>query len=475
MDQLTLKHVFIFNPNLKSPKKKPSDDEAQDAKLLYYYPEDSEILIKRSNIGIIEGTLSFLEAFSKTNTNFLLTELYKSYYIANNYEKDFIIGFILEKSSPMFSYNDNVNTKKKWLKMIVDHFYNLFSLFHVSLTDFFLNKENPEINDSIPENKINIIRDFVLSFKKYFEQEIKLPFIDNVQYFPMSNTLQQSIFLSVQRLNEKIPELVMSSIIFHGKIIHNQLPFDSFSLLYNLFCNFYNNKSKLNQFDTNPPSQIIQTINIDSSQLKDKYENMNKSPFRKIFKLNPKKDEFLIGIRDGESNNYDLFVPNIYINALDEEFKFLVFNYQDLLFFLFFDKKFEVAKKISTRIKKIKSWVEKYFQNHLPILEHIYYQTKERNETFCYLNSINRSIRFSNFIDRKGLDKKKFNLLLRNLFLNNDVQINSLTKYKNEYFYYMKTSKRKCVIIFSDSMSLAQIKNEIERIKNEQFHNVLLI
>ena len=146
-----------------------------------------------------------------------------------------------------------------------------------------------------------------------------------------------------------------------------------------------------------------------------------------------------------------------------------------MLFFLFFDKKFEVAKKISTRIKKIKSWVEKYFQNHLPILEHIYYQTKERNETFCYLNSINRSIRFSNFIDRKGLDKKKFNLLLRNLFLNNDVQINSLTKYKNEYFYYMKTSKRKCVIIFSDSMSLAQIKNEIERIKNEQFHNVLLI
>ena len=37
MDQLTLKHLFIFNPTLKSPKKKPSDDEAQDAKLLYYY------------------------------------------------------------------------------------------------------------------------------------------------------------------------------------------------------------------------------------------------------------------------------------------------------------------------------------------------------------------------------------------------------------------------------------------------------
>ena len=39
----------------------------------------------------------------------------------------------------------------------------------------------------------------------------------------------------------------------------------------------------------------------------------------------------------------------------------------------------------------------------------------------------------------------------------------------------MKTSKRKCIIIFSDSMSLSQIKNEIERIKAEQFHNILLI
>ena len=475
MDQLTLKHLFIFNPTLKSPKKKPSDDEAQDAKLLYYYPEDSEILIKRSNIGIIEGTLSFMEAFSKTNTNFLLTELYKCYYVANNYEKDFIIGFILEKSSPMFSYNDNINTKKKWLKLLLDHFYDLFSLFHVSLSEFFLNKEHPDINDSIPENKLNIIKDFILSFKKYFEQEIKLPFINNVQYFPMTNTFQQAVFLSVQRLHEKLPEIAMSSIIYEGKIIHNQLPFDSFSLLYNLFCNFYNNKSKLNQFDTNPPSQIIQTINIDSNQMNEQNQNMNKSPFRKMFKLNQNKNEFLIGIRDGESNNYDLFVPNIYIRAMDEEFKLLVYYYQGLLFFLFFDKRFEVAKKINTKVKKIKTWVEKYFQPHLPIFEHIFLNSRDRTETFCYINSINKSIRLSNFIDKKGLDKKKFNLLLRNIFLNNEVKINSLTKYKNEYFYYMKTSKRKCVIIFSDSMSLSQIKNEIERIKAEQFHNILLI
>ena len=472
--EISIDTIFIFNSTLKSPNKKPSDDEIQDAKLLYYYcPRDEEILIKRSNLGIIEGTMSFMESFEKTNEKFLFTELNNLYFIANCYESDFIICFITKKNA-IFSPYENIDTKKEWLKSFLDNFYNLFCLYHNSFSQFFLSKENPELSIPLSDNKKDIIKDFIKNYLVYL-QDIKIGFIDKMQFLKVSNNIQANILFSIQKIKENLKDIKLITALYKGKIIYNDLPFDSFSLLYNLFCNFYNNKSKLNQFDTNPPSQIIQTINIDSSQLKDKYENMNKSPFRKIFKLNPKKDEFLIGIRDGESNNYDLFVPNIYINALDEEFKFLVFNYQDLLFFLFFDKKFEVAKKISTRIKKIKSWVEKYFQNHLPILEHIYYQTKERNETFCYLNSINRSIRFSNFIDRKGLDKKKFNLLLRNLFLNNDVQINSLTKYKNEYFYYMKTSKRKCVIIFSDSMSLAQIKNEIERIKNEQFHNVLLI
>jgi hypothetical protein len=68
MDSLKIRELFIFNTKLKSPKKKPSDDEAQDAKLLYYYPDNTEILVKRSNIGIVEGTLSFMQAFEKKFT-----------------------------------------------------------------------------------------------------------------------------------------------------------------------------------------------------------------------------------------------------------------------------------------------------------------------------------------------------------------------------------------------------------------------
>ena len=149
MDILEIKEFFIFNTKLKSPLEKPSDDDVQDAKLLYYYPENTEILVKRSNMGIIEGTTAFMKEFEKTNSNFLLAELNKVFFIANNYEEDFTICFILRKKSAnptIFNRCESIESKKKWLKLFMDNFYNIFILFHNKLKNFFISKENPEIN-----------------------------------------------------------------------------------------------------------------------------------------------------------------------------------------------------------------------------------------------------------------------------------------------------------------------------------------
>ena len=159
MDLVKIKEFFIFNTKLKSPLEKPNDDEIQDAKLLYYYPENTEILVKRSNMGIIEGTTAFMKEFQKSKTNFLLTELNKVYFLADNYEEDFNICFILVKTSQnptIFNRYESIETKKKWLKLIIDNFYETFLLFHNTLTNFFISKENPEINTPLSEEKYNI-------------------------------------------------------------------------------------------------------------------------------------------------------------------------------------------------------------------------------------------------------------------------------------------------------------------------------
>ena len=43
MEPIETETIFIFNSTLKSSKVKPSDDEVQDAKLLYYYPMGEEL------------------------------------------------------------------------------------------------------------------------------------------------------------------------------------------------------------------------------------------------------------------------------------------------------------------------------------------------------------------------------------------------------------------------------------------------
>ena len=108
MEKLSFKSCFIFNPNLKSLLKKPSDEEKQDVKLLIYYPNCEELLIKRSNMGIIEGTKQFQHTFNtlegkkgqkkeKNNDEFLLAELSSSYYFSQKFEDEYFIAISVEK------------------------------------------------------------------------------------------------------------------------------------------------------------------------------------------------------------------------------------------------------------------------------------------------------------------------------------------------------------------------------------------
>ena len=316
MDLVTIKEFFIFNTKLKSPLEKPNDDEVQDAKLLYYYPENTETLVKRSNMGIIEGTTAFMKEFEKSKTNFLLTELNKVYFLADNYEEDFTICFILVKKSAnpiIFNKYENIETKKKWLKSLIDHFYNTFILFHNTLSEFFISKEKPEINVELPKEKYIILKDFLLNYLELMNT-LRYPLIENLQYFPMSSNMQATLLLSIQRLQEKIPELKMTAITYKCKLIHSQLPFDITSLLYNIFFSCFDSTPKYGGF-AEPPYEVMQNIALkpDLKINDEKLFSQKSSPFRKAFKLVNSKSDFLIGIKETNLNNCNVFIPNIYI------------------------------------------------------------------------------------------------------------------------------------------------------------------
>ena len=81
-----------------------------------------------------------------------------------------------------------------------------------------------------------------------FIDNMKLPIINNLQYFTMTTYLESELLLAVQRLKEKFPNLKMTSIIYKGKLVHNQLPFNVIAILYNIFFSSYECSSKYNKF-----------------------------------------------------------------------------------------------------------------------------------------------------------------------------------------------------------------------------------
>ena len=278
MEPIETETIFIFNSSLKSSKVKPSDDEVQDAKLLYYYPMGEELLIKRSNLGIIEGTLSFLDSFEKAEDKFLYTELNNKYFIANCYEENFMLCFIIKKYVK-FSPYENINTKKEWIKIYLDNFYNMFCFYHHSFSDFFLSKENPNISYPLSNNKNLIFKDFILTYLEYIKN-IKLPFFSNMQYLKVNNQLQTNILFSMQRIKEKIPEISLLSSVYKGKIIYNEVPFDSISLLYNLFYEIISTSAKINSFKA-PVNEVNEEEGKKNEKKEEKKKRRRKKRRRK--------------------------------------------------------------------------------------------------------------------------------------------------------------------------------------------------
>jgi len=565
MYSFKIRELFIFNTKLKSPKKKPSDDEAQDAKLLYYYPEDTEVLVKRSNIGIIEGTLSFLQAFENVDSNFLLTELNKTYFIADGYEDGFMVGFILDKeNTKTFNKYENLDTKKKWFKELLDNFYDSFVLFHNRFYEFFLDKENPFVNNGMSKEKLFILNDFVMNYFAFIEN-MKLPIINNLQYFTMNTNLESELLLAVQRLKEKIPNLKMTSIIYKGKLVHNQLPFNVIGILYNIFFSSYECTAKYPKFK-NPifKQHIIENnekvsekniINKENSETKDnkeikenkddkeeiknteeKKEEENKtkedkkeeneikeekmeeseekkedneineekkeegeikeenkedneikeekkekaidefSPYRKIFNLKKVPNQFLTGVLiDSFENNYNFFIPKIYIKELNfEEYSMIIYLAKEILFFLFFDKDLIIEKQID-QISKIPMRINKYFGAQFENIFKLEKPTLDPN-IFCYKNENNKSIKFSGFLKKNSnvFDWKLFENLQKTFFINGDTEMTSITKCKGNYIYFINSIGQKLVMLFRDNLTLSQLKQEIEKIKKTQFGHLFL-
>jgi hypothetical protein len=210
-------------------------------------------------------------------------------------------------------------------------------------------------------------------------------------------------------------------------------------------------------------------------------EQFKTSSYRKIFNIKDNSPNFLTGIVKNKDNpnNYNIFVPNIYIKELETDYQMIIYLCKEkgTMFFFFFDKDFEIIKEIE-QIEKMPKRINKYFKDEFELIHEIEKTSSFENYTFCYKNSCNKSIKFSGFVNKKNnnaFDWKLFENLQKSLLINGETEMNSLTKYKGGYYiYYIHSVDQEVVMFFKDNLTLSQVKQEVEKTKKAHFDNLFL-
>ena len=471
MEKLSFKSCFIFNPNLKSNKKKPTDDEKQDAKLLIYYPSCEELIVKRSNMGIIEGTIQFNHSFNnikekqnsekyKNRKEFLLTELNSTFYFAQKFEKDYYIVISVEKKVKSLDLNENVNYRVCIFKEILNNFYNYFYLFHGSFNDiFFPNGKDIRDDEVLYTNIYTIFSDFITCYFDFIgdydgNKIYQSPILDGILYSTVEK--YPDLLLSLLRVNEKFRDIKAISLVYKGFLIHNEIEIEAMSLLYNMFYNNINGEENLNKFRY-PIFKEETNKGFDGSPL-------SCSPFLKAFVGNnnniTNKNNYLIGC---DLLNNKIFIPILNLKK-NKRIKLMIYNIKDLSLFLFFDENFKIKERDT--FDQMAVFIDVCFTDIINELKKINFEDKikelKKDFEFVYYNKQNKSLKLSSIFFTKNkneLDKTKISILekIKELFLSNRIK-KSITKFDGQYLYYFEQFQKKFAIIIKENRSIEEVK-----------------
>ena len=493
MEKLSFKSCFIFNPNLKSLLKKPTDDDKQDAKLLVYYPSCEEILIKRSNMGIIEGTIQFNHSFNnvegkkntkkdKSNDEFLLTELNSLYYFSQKFEGEYYIAISVDKNkkNKNLNLNENVNYRVSLFKEILNNFYNYFYLFHGTFKqNFFPGGEDIRGDASRFNHVTTVFSDFITCYFDFIgnynlnEVLYQTPITDGILYSTCN--IYPNLLFSILRLNEKFRDIKAISLIYKGFLIHNEIDVDEMSLLYNMM---YNNTNGDDYFDKFRYPIFLEES--DKNEIKD--ENKNKitnlvknlplasSPFLKGFidnNKNAKKNQNL------NNNNYfigcdlfnrKVFVPILHFNKSNQKMKLMIYNIKELSILLFFEENFEI--KDGDLFDQLAVFLDVCFTENLNDLKKINFEEKtkeiKKEFDFVYYNKQNKSFKLSYSFYNKNtneIDKNKIPVLekIKELMMSKRIK-KSVTKIEGQYLYYFEQFQKNVAIILKENKPIEEVK-----------------
>eukprot|EP00397_Hematodinium_sp_SG-2012_P022124 GEMP01022904.1.p1 GENE.GEMP01022904.1~~GEMP01022904.1.p1 ORF type:complete len:402 (+),score=73.32 GEMP01022904.1:114-1319(+) len=234
---------FIYDPNLVSTESKPTDEDFQDAKIIYYSPSYATQEEKRSQVSLIEGLVAFtqqfepespLESLRTDELSFVVSEVEPSLWFT-------LVIKLPEESCP----SDGASLA------ILKNCHTTFCLLHGPIRKYLQTYDLLKL--------VDLLEDFIPAYMDTIDYTLTLPGgqtslfsqLQGFHYAPVERATYVAVASFIQRLQQQFPGIRHSCLLYHAHLIYSGLSLDDMKVLYNYLVSFNGivRTTKLNELD----------------------------------------------------------------------------------------------------------------------------------------------------------------------------------------------------------------------------------
>ncbi len=509
---MNLTSVYILNPALKPNKHHPIEEDYQDAKLLFYYPETIQLNDKRSHVGISEGVVQFFSLFAETK-GYMVINSQNYTHVMKEVEPNHWLNMIFFHKELFDPEEEDLEAKQRtkfpqiedsFYEAIISCSYELFCLFHGSFAKLFAEKSR--------EDAHLLLTDF---FLRYASEFINTPALD---FFPWNFNgfcycpIDKKIFLRTQlylnRIKEKFPFVKHTMLLYYNYMIFHDLPVHFAKLLHSYITGVTEKRArtrpKILSYDTScvagakakkeGEKALRPTAGLGSSAAataeKAETVQIGVEPLSPAFKIFPfdgaDKNGFLVGPAVGlPGQDTYVFMPRVYIG--EERYRMMILYMVGLMTVLLIDDKDEICAD-NKLLTKLNMHVKRKAQDLCTkSLTTAVKMTEELPEThvYYYFNYVNNAVRLSPMMSNELLRKLDVAVVLNNMHDSLTLKSrgmlakeeSTMCAYKmNAYWIVMfKILDREICVLFPVSVPMERIEEERNRFRELYFGSIFVL
>lgn len=375
---------FIFNPSLVPETPKPSEEELQDAKIIYYSPSCAPIEEKRSQVGMIEGLISFTAMFSGEEGGPLRHIRTKQLaFSVMEVEPRIWMVLVMRHAMAADGQSDEDSLYEKTLQAVLRNCYNVFRLLHGEIEAFIKAQSMHKLFDLLEDFVPAFLETVVASDLGIFQE------LEGFHYSPVERNTCVSIHCFLDKLQEQFACVRHATLLYNAHLVYTNLPLDDMRVLYSYLVAFNGavSSQKLNK----PPFGRIPTA---ASQ-----PGGGSSSFGRAFLLTEEED-FLMGMsRRAPNGPPSIFVPAVHLNAGVGQL--VALTYKSIMLVLILDEDVQVDARLLESLRdscNAASGDGLSLAELQPLIAPQYKEIMEQEDEyrFVYYNHTNHALRLSN-------------------------------------------------------------------------------